>query len=116
PTGDSITGPTGESITGPTGESITGPTGESITGPIGPTGIQGVTGPTGSSGPLAPVLGFSVFHDSILTNSPIIDVLSFSDWQNSTAGYNASSIESGIYVVPITGKYSIKASLPFISF
>lgn len=115
PTG--MTGPTGsDGQTGPTGangkDGLTGATGPSVTGATG----AGATGPTGPSGPLAPVVGFSVFHAPVNSNTgPGEQLFTFQNWQNSVAGYGAGSIVGGNYIVPITGKYSVKISVPFIS-
>ncbi|NLD60108.1 MAG: hypothetical protein GX647_10690, partial [Clostridiales bacterium] len=110
-------GPTGpEGPEGPTGpEGPEGPTGpEGPEGPTGPEGPEGPTGPEGPEGPSGPAVGqngFSAFKQTLsVTGDEQID-----DWSTAAPyyagpGFNAAT---GIYTVPVSGRYSIKATINY---
>lgn len=97
---------------GPTG--ATGATG--AIGATGATGTSGVTGPTGPTGGTASTVNFSAEIVTLTlpngsTNTQLANWTVTSPYYTGT-GFNATT---GNFVVPTTGKYSIKASLNFSS-
>ena len=89
-----------------------GPTGQ--TGSTGPTGV-GATGPTGNTGPTGPSIPFEGFSVVVKDTGypPLLSTII--NWTIPTANYYTSinlNIGTGIYTVPETGYYSIKATIP----
>lgn len=93
----------------------TGPQGP--TGPTGATGATGATGDTGPQGPAgttAPTISFSAMLDPFTlpsgsTNTQLTG-WSVTDPYYTGTGFNASS---GNFVVPTTGKYSVKIEINY---
>jgi hypothetical protein len=118
PTGpQGVQGPAGcQGPEGPQGiQGDTGPTGP--LGPTGPQGIQGDTGPTGPLGPTGPTgpafaqNGFSAFKQTLsLSASAAID-----DWSTASPYYAGTGFNAvtGVYTVPVSGRYSIKATINY---
>ncbi|MEK4514803.1 hypothetical protein NSS64_06005 [Paenibacillus sp. FSL H8-0122] len=119
PTGAGVTGPTGVTgppgVTGVTGATgPTGPTGAGVTGPTGATGATGATGergPTGPTGPILAIQGFSAFLTTFAVNADqqLVGWTIIAPYY----GYLGFNETSGVFTVPVTGRYSIEATVNF---
>lgn len=111
--GTGITGGTG--ATGGTGDvGATGATGGTGgTGATGATGGTGGTGGTGATGGMSPSASFSAFLDSF--SLAATGDTQLTDWSTSSPYYSGSGFtaSSGTFVVPTSGKYSVKGLLNY---
>jgi hypothetical protein len=132
-----VTGPTGATgsigLIGPIGP--TGPTGSSSgsTGPTGPTGAPGgPTGPTGDTGPTGGQTGpigptgsgpsFNTGMSAVLSadftlTSAGSNVSSNVIFDSLSSGYNDGNynIGTGVYTIPVTGRYQVNVNIPYTS-